>query len=113
MLFRSLKAVPFGSPLLQLLTAPQKQFRIIALLCRQTGLRLYAAGQRAGDKAGEKHDQKGYGVTGVVDLKGEARLRKKKIESGDAEKRSNGAIEVTVCANRGNQNAQNVNRNHV
>ena len=110
-LFRSQpKAIPFSPPLLQLLTAPQKQFRIIALLRRQTGLRLDPAGQRAGDHTGEQHDQKGDWITGVVGLEGKAGFGEKKIEGGDAEERSQRAVEVAVCPNGGDQNAQNINR---
>ena len=39
------KALPLGPSFLQLLTALQKQFRIVTLLRRQTGLRFDPAGQ--------------------------------------------------------------------
>ena len=110
---RKAQAVPFVPAFQQLLAAFQQQLGIVPFFRGKPGLRFDPGRQRAGQKAGQKHDEKSHRVAGVVGLKGKPRHRKKEVEGRHTEQRSHGPVPMAFRPHRRDQNPQNINRNAV
>ena len=113
LLCRDLNDLLLITPLLKLLIAVDQQFHIICLLGRLARLLFNPCGQCIGNHTGHQHDQKRDRVIRIVCCQCEARYRKEEVERDNTEQRCQRAIEMSVCPDCRQQNAQDIYRNDI